>query len=290
MLGDGRLRPSPSHPRGWSRPAGHDGCRSGAAAGDRVGELEGRGQQLQRPSEVVQRPVSQLRVEVVAEDRHAQPAHVQPQLVGTAGARGEPVAAQAVAVLEQLDPGLGVGRPGLLGGGDDPAPLDDAAATACGAAAGPGRGGRWPGRSCAPGGPGTASGRRPRCSGRTTNISRPAVTRSSRCAGLSVGSSSWPRSRTSAVCTMCRPRGMVAKKCGLSTTTRQFVLVEDVDLERHRDLGRQVAMEPEERVRYERGVRGKRAVGVHDPLLGAAWRRSGPGRPGAAARPGGRAC
>ena len=100
--GCARLRPValPS-PRGWSRPAGHDGCRSGAA-GRSTGSVNSRvvGQQLQRPPEVVQRPVPQLRVEVVAEDRHPQPAHVQPQLVGTAGARDEPVAAQPVAVLE----------------------------------------------------------------------------------------------------------------------------------------------------------------------------------------------
>ena len=38
-------------------------------------------------------------VEAVAEDRQAQPAHVQPQLVGAPGARGEPVARPAVGVF-----------------------------------------------------------------------------------------------------------------------------------------------------------------------------------------------
>jgi hypothetical protein len=46
-----------------------------------------------------------------------------------------------------------------------------------------------------------------------------------------------------------------------------LVPVHDVDLERHRDLVGQIAMEPEERVRYERGVRGDGALGPDYPAL-----------------------
>ena len=78
--------------------------------------------------EVVQRASGQHRVEVVTQDRQAQPGHVNPQLMGPPRAGREPVATEAAAVLDQLDAGLGVHRAGLLAGADHPALFDDPAA------------------------------------------------------------------------------------------------------------------------------------------------------------------
>ncbi len=82
---------------------------------------------------------------------------------------------------------------------------------------------------------------------------------------------------------MCRPRGMVARKCGLSTTSRSLVAVHDADLERHRHLVGQVAVEPQERVRHERRVRRDRTVGgrrsARSREHGVDPRRVDPGQP-----------
>ena len=59
----------------------------------------------------------------------------------------------------------------------------------------------------------------PRSSGRTVNSTSPAVSRSSRCAAPSAGMPSSRRSRARAVSVTWLPRGVVARKCGLSATT-----------------------------------------------------------------------
>ncbi len=144
---------------------------------------------------------------------------MQPELVGAPGQRGEPVAGEPVAVLEQLDARLGVRRSGHLAGEDHAALLDDAAAHRPRELAAPGRTARRPRRSCAPAGRGTASGR-PRAArgARRTAARRPSPGPAGGRATAPAGPSS-RRSRTSAVSTMWRPRGIVARKCGLSTTS-----------------------------------------------------------------------
>ena len=54
--------------------------------------------------------------EVVAEDRQAEAVHVQAQLVGTPGAGEQAVAGEAVAMLDQFHPGLGIRLAVLLEG------------------------------------------------------------------------------------------------------------------------------------------------------------------------------
>ena len=58
----------------------------------------------------------------------------------------------------------------------------------------------------------------PRSDGSRTNTTTPAVIRSSRCAGVIASSPYASRRRISAVSRYHMPRGVVARKCGLSTT------------------------------------------------------------------------
>ena len=94
----------------------------------RIGELQHLREELKRPGVVVGRRLPDDRIDRVVQERQPEAVHVDPQLMGAAGGRQQPVPAEPAPVLEQLDPALAVRLARLLAGGHHPALLHDPAA------------------------------------------------------------------------------------------------------------------------------------------------------------------